>query len=176
MELVVMISTFFVTIGGFIIVWLQLGTQIFSTIIGWVQAEEIRETRGRLYLLVEDSSSRDGEKKEYLEGLYKQDAYRVGYVYNNVALVLRNPLLFLSKKSFLRHHSKPIYLCWCITKNQIEARRVENKTDDLGDDFDWLAEKVINYLKRDRQELFKHLQVICKNLPDKLKERNVDIR
>jgi len=111
--------------------------QNFATIISWVQAEDIRQSRGLLF---------DLEKKQKISTLpidrwdeeWKQAADRVSQCLNSAAMIAQQDSRLESM--WVVPARDMILRSWTIAQPRIRERRKEE--GDIWKEFDWLASKV----------------------------------
>lgn len=117
--------------------------QTIATVLTWVQAEHIRESRGVLYKL-EEARSISTLPAEQWEEHWKQAADRVSQAFNSAGTIAKlDPSLH---EAWIRPARRSILRSWNIAQPRIEERRHE-EGEYTWEDFKWLAEKARTYLK-----------------------------
>lgn len=120
--------------------------QTLATIISWVQAEEIRQSRGLLYDL-ERTQTISKLPPDRWEEEWKQAADRVSQAFNSAAIIAKlDPRL---QKVWISPTRRAILRSWRIVKPRVEERRKEE--GDLWQEFDWLAEAARKYCNPDEE-------------------------
>lgn len=110
--------------------------QTVATIISWVQAKEVRESRGLLFDL-EDTKNISGLPADKWDPQWKQAADQVSQSFNSAALVARqDPRL---QDIWIRPTRRAIINSWKIVQPRVQERRQQQT--DLWQEFEWLARK-----------------------------------
>lgn len=119
--------------------------QTISTVISWVQAEEIRESRRLLYTLEREKSISRLPAKEW-EETWKLAADRVSQCFNSAAIItLLDPSL---EKLWVEKTKSVIPTMWNIVQPRIRERREMAKDQNLWQEFGWLAERATELSKK----------------------------
>jgi hypothetical protein len=109
--------------------------QTIATIISWVQAEEIRQSRRLLYDL-EKTKAISRLPADQWEEEWKQAADRISQAFNSAAIIAKlDPRL---QEIWIRPTRRAILTSWSIVKPRLEERRKEE--GDLWKEFEWLAD------------------------------------
>jgi hypothetical protein len=111
-------------------------SQTTATIISWVQAQEIRESRGLLYRLDEKLKISERNGKRWKEE-WNQAADSVSHCFNSAAIVVQQDLRL--EKVWVQRTKPIIRRTWKIVQPRILMRRIE--IPDLWKDFEWLAKR-----------------------------------
>ena len=120
--------------------------QTIATVISWVQAEEIRESR-RLLFEMEDSKAISERPAEEWKDEWKQAADRVSQAFNSAAIVVKQDERL--QDAWVRPTRRAILKSWWIAKPRILERR--KQAEDLWQEFDWLAERARESCKLDEE-------------------------
>ena len=120
--------------------------QTIATIISWVQAEEIRESR-RLLFDLEDKQAISKLPADQWQEEWKQAADRVSQAFNSAAIVAHRDERL--EEIWIRPTRRAILKSWWIAQPRIRERR--KQVDDLWQQFEWLAKKAEEYCKGGEQ-------------------------
>jgi hypothetical protein len=108
--------------------------QTFATIVSWVQAEEIRESRRLLFEFEDTLRTR---QVDHWEREWVQAADRVSQAFNSVAIIaLRDPQL---NEGWIQPTRHVIVRIWKIVEPRILARRMQENDAGLWLEFEQLA-------------------------------------
>ena len=110
--------------------------QTIATIISWVQAEEVRESR-RLLFDLEDKRKISTLPADQWDEQWKRAADRVSQSFNSAAIVARQDLRL--QDIWIWPTRRAILKSWTIAQPRILERRAE--APDLWKEFEWLASK-----------------------------------
>lgn len=118
--------------------------QTVATIISWVQAEDIRNSRRVLYQLQKEKNIKELPGDKWQEE-WQQHADRVGQSFNSAAIIAK--LDERLQEIWVRPSRRPILKSWLITNPRIVERR--QKETGLWNEFEWLAETARRYCTED---------------------------